>query len=800
MTLVKALCESPRLAGKEKQLEPLIDELKDSQKVQHLKNALASLEKRNMVNAAEKLADSAAAIILHEEIRLAQLEGILEGYSDDSSCALLIGEFVPLENDKLDNFIGAVADLNERNMLISAYKLIEKTEEIFAHDSWRVYQLAACCERFSCDAACDIFIDRFIPNMDKNILWEPFVDKLAEYDEKSVTAIMLFGNEFDEYIQEWDSSVAMAHRAVHEYGLQHLGTVEMGRDMPIEIGKGQAFFTVPDGTITIPPYQNKFETVEENMLNYKISYRHELGHHMWQSFVVNMHPDVFDYGEFGARFVSPLRNGAVVGVKGELREVRNFGDIMELVAKPELLQMLHNVVDDGRVDANNIMRYPYLADDYRENVLQLLARGVKLDEMGPEQEVDKLHEVAVVLEAVSQYATAGQLNGELPEFARERFLQCKEIIDSMEMGFGTDGTSSLNCAIRLYSLFEKEVEGLKLPAPIHNSKTSAHGSKLIVKKRKKGVPGKPGLNPDKKPFSEPGQAKAGKTEKPSGKRKTYDGYTEKGYTKDEHVIDEVPAKGEIVRPDEFQVQRIRSIFKKYAPRQGVLVRGLDEGEIDPELFQNFVDNLRVGIIDDMDYHSEVVYEERDVATAVLVDCSGSMEDVMKQVLEACGDLGTASEVLNDPLIVAGCTTGGSSGELVIMMKDIKEREIRSPGYSGGTPLGGPIRHMAHRMGEPGIKHKGFKQMFIITDGHANVGESPVEDAKKAVEENWKLHRIKTFAIGITGTDEASEGLEKSLERVFGFGRYLVVTERQIENGMLHVFFEKYYRKTVNKLR
>jgi hypothetical protein len=295
----------------------------------------------------------------------------------------------------------------------------------------------------------------------------------------------------------------------------------------------------------------------------------------------------------------------------------------------------------------------------------------------------------------------------------------------------------------------------------------------------------------------------------------YNGFNGEKFTRNEHVIEEIQADGEVVVPEQQDAIRVVRIFKRYAPKRGELVRGVEDGDVDAELLEEYLRELECGRVPERAFYSRVLYEERDVGFGGLVDLSGSTSQVRGAIIKAMNTLNTASETCNDPFIVGGFTTGREdSTEVYVAMKEAHEHGIRNSDLCGGTPIGGPIRHMCHKMKE-GMRNKGNLHMFVITDGDANVCRAPrplgkesngngvnipVVDAAMAVDEAWKKHRIRTSGIGIIYDESGRETMAGFLREIFGIGNYLIVTDKQVYAGSLDRYFEGFYRKTANKLR
>lgn len=783
--------------------------------------------------------------------------------------------------------------------------LLDNAAVILSHETGKISQLYECICMFDADQLLHGFMATFIKYIDENIYWPPCLNKLLSVENIDAITAIVQENELEKYAASWSESVVMYEQAEREYGLGRIPSLETGLNLNVVVWESEGYATEVEGGINIPPFEHTFETKGENFVQYLIGIFHELGHHKWGTFRINIDPQAFDYGAFGLEYASHWRNGdgnlEVIAKRLEAREgeertvrITSFEDIIKLVKYPLLLIFLHNVIDDGRVDANNIMEYPGLAGKYRRNTESLLEKRPRLEDVY----------LQTLLEAILQYAITGKTMGEIPAGLKERFQQAKYFIDRVECGPETNGTASLNSAMRIYLLLERELEDeikrmkeSEVPNPMRNSKTKVGGSgsspQLVRQKPKKGRRGRPGVNPlqfanpkeenrgegnqsggqekpkpgkgkpgsktgegedetDKEPGKKSGtqaggkedeesdegdgqpqpgnrgnvpkgaedeeedEPKVGNDEPGSGKKTfVYDGFNGEKYTRKEHVITEVRAEGAIVVPDMREVERVARIFKRYAPKRGELVRGLEEGDIDPELLRDYLRELRCGRIPERAFYSRVVYEERDVGFGGLVDLSGSTEKVREALIRAMNTLDTASETCRDPFIVGGFTTGqDGKGEIYVSMKEAHERGIRNSKLCGNTPIGGPIRHMCYKM-EGSMRTKGHKHMFVATDGGANVCRAPrplgkenggkgvdipVVDAAMAVEEAWKKYHIRCSGIGIIYHENEREIMVDLLRQIFGIGNYLTVTDKQVYAGTLDRYFEGFYRKVANRLR
>jgi len=711
----------------------------------------------------------------------------------------------------------------------------ENVLKLLTQPAWKSLQLFRSLEYLETDASCHLFSDEFFRHIEKKIYWRPFLDELSQYDEDSIISVLLFDDDLTEYIKKWDDSVVLAEEAIVKFGLEDLVKFASGSQLTVVVGDSDGFSTTITGKVYIPPFVDSFPDKKGNMRNYIVSSYHEIGHHRWKSFTVNMHADALDYDSLDAEFVEIEKgpNKAVVvrvhtvykrddeervmAVEQEEEvKVRSYGDLLELVKYPALLQFIHNVLDDRRIDRSNMEYFTGIAEEYQEDIDFLLE---KRPDVGDQKFRD-------ILEGMLQYAIAGKMKNEVPEKLRPLFEEVKKIVDAMELGMETDGTTSMNAALKVYRLLEPELDKIAARVKLideipedYRPNQPMNGENentpiLVVKKPTKKKRGEPGIDPmgfldlpieresgqgegggsgnrsrrpgeskeDSQDDKESKQGKDGEDEdrlgeKPKGKEDeeeyhAYDEFTGEKYSKGTQLVKEkvVTDTAQVVVPD-YLVKTVVSTFRRYAPKDGVMIRGVESGDIDPELAQDYLRNLEMGIVEEPLFHSDVIHERRSVATLVLLDVSGSMHgEKLDVTLQSGALIGQAAHVLNDPFLVLG-VSGGEPAD-VFIMKDVEDQHIRiAPEGGGATPLAAGIRHSTAKILT--IPNKKLRQMWVVTDADPNVGRSPVEDTKKAVEEG-RAKGLKIFGIVIADPREKQQN-EETFIKIFGAGNYLVTT-------------------------
>ncbi len=705
-------------------------------------------------------------------------------------------------------------------------------------DPFYSHQLARILPQLKGPAAREIFINKFFDYFDRNIVWKPFIREISKYDDASLIGMFEFDHEIDNYVKRFTPDVVTGDYARYELGLDHLIKFLSGKDLRAkENDDRNLFYTTADGDVFFPLFVDTFRAEDpsnkdqidiaraKNLRNWKISTLHEIGHHLWETFEINCHPEVLDYSAFGLDYMDYDKKDRKLivrktGEKDEHAEITELSGLCMLVDFPGLLNSLHNIIDDARCDLNNIKAFEGASGDYKEDIIELFQKKEKREKRTAlEGQVAKTVEgIEKLLDAVHEQvylSVIGKTTVTLPQEMAAQFDAIKAILDEPS----NTSTDSLNKAIRIYRLLEPEArkaaEAMKGMKPRHGGRpgslTFAKGIvKIVNKPPPKLMPGEGGVAI---PVKYTGGA-GGKQDKPQAGQSPggavdptqdqvlgtyhYDEYVDRGYKRKAHTVVEIKAgRKDVIEISQAEKDKLKRVFEQYAPRQGVLERFLEEGDVDDELFSEWFAAYRAGRIEERTYHYDVVYEERDVATAVMVDFSGSMREVLEFVLREARKLAEVTQILKDPLLVAGLNEGEHGTEFYVV-KDWHEKDIMLARYGGGaTPLAGPFRHLTTKMGKHGIKEKGLKQVFFFTDGDANVGEQPIEDAAMAIKEAWNKHRIKTFAIGIAMNEEHKKSIEQFLDKLVGKGNYLVLLTSEL--GRITVFFERYYRKIVNKL-
>ncbi len=198
-----------------------------------------------------------------------------------------------------------------------------------------------------------------------------------------------------------------------------------------------------------------------------------------------------------------------------------------------------------------------------------------------------------------------------------------------------------------------------------------------------------------------------------------------------------------------RIETVRRRFEALRPRRKWLSRQMEGGEIDLDACVRAVSDRRAGGEASERLYRDARNEERDLAVAVLFDCSRSTESAVEgrpviavarealialaHGLEACGDdvgLYAFSSLRKERVFVDVC----KSFEEPFGKKVDSRIAALKPGFY--TRLGAALRHVSFRLAErPNAK----KLLLVITDGKPNdldhyEGRFGIEDTRRAAME------------------------------------------------------------------
>ncbi len=252
----------------------------------------------------------------------------------------------------------------------------------------------------------------------------------------------------------------------------------------------------------------------------------------------------------------------------------------------------------------------------------------------------------------------------------------------------------------------------------------------------------------------------------------------------ENVGAEAPGGLQIDSNARRRIEAVRRQFEALRPRRKMLTRQFDGGEIDlDEYTRAAADRLACGDSDDRLYR-DTRNAERDLAVAVLFDCSRSTESAvggqsviavarealvaLAHGLHACGDsvaLYAFSSLRKERVFVDVCKTFDENFSARV---DARIAALK-PGFY--TRLGAAIRHVSFRLGE---RPNARKLLLIITDGKPNdldhyEGRYGVEDTRRATQEA-RLCGQSVFCVAIDAQTRAH------LPHLFGPAGFAVVSK------------------------
>ncbi len=708
-------------------------------------------------------------------------------------------------NDRIAYFLHSLSYLIEKNDN-AAHTIIkpENMLKLLASDtffSWEFYSMVT---EIKFNSVRQIFVDKFFEHFDEEVHWKPLIEEINSYNMESQLAMITGDAGIESYVRRFAEKAATCDYCSSRLGLPAYLAMLTGLELSAQIGdERNSFYTTPDGIVYYPAYVDHFGTKEENFLDFMISSIHECGHHLWNSFEINCNPSALNYRSMGLVYVEYSKDTGVLTVrqKGQRKKhhLRKLHELFQLFEFPKLLQSLHNILDDERVDRKNMETFAGIADDYAKNIKQWLTHKNNVsDSKKPES---KMAEFSLVLDAILEYAYFKKTDLKFSEAMEAKWKAIKKIIDKP----AEDGsTTSLNKSVLIYNILlddakeiAAEVAAMDVRTGRLNSVTYQKGNVSFVSEDDTNDSNGTGIGvTDGQVPVLNGNGSKGESNLPIF---AYDESTSDGKRKSQHRIIEIPVKGTPIRVSPSEKQRIFQIFSRYAPKQGVMVIGEEGDDIDEDRFNEWRSDLLAGRLRVPDYLSRLVYEKRNVATAVLIDLSRSMEPVLPNVLEATALLSEASMLLRDPLFVAGLSHSTDSQLTEFhMMKRFSDPTVSLASVCGGfTPLAGPMRHLTKIMtAAPEARAKKLKQVFVLTDAGANVGEEPLEDMRVAIASARNVYGINTFMVGFATDEKSKKIVTANMEKMVAPEHFLVLLNSQI--ARLSSFFESYYRKHVKR--
>ncbi len=500
--------------------------------------------------------------------------------------------------------------------------------------------------------------------------------ELAEYAKRdSANSIQILsesdqeGNRILEGLKKAVGRVAFFSEAASSYSLPKLLEWVAGRG--VHVSEGEWFAT--DGKeVFLPSKVDIYPTKEENMNAYRLGGAHEGWHIRYGTFRVNA--GEVEVGKIDARIEEKGKQKILfVRIKGEeaMIEIKHGGDLYLAFKNPSLAQWLHNILEDGRIDACGRRDYQAISEQRLEHKKMLL--GLRNAPRG-EGELS-------YLEAFCQLVCTGETNVPLSETMQGKLASLMEVVDAMKARPGYDATDSFNAMIEIYLKIVKDMpeieEMQEEDMPDEFSNSSGHAKNRIVyfqkTKPKESQPGKdknnenPAQESGKNDSKEPGGTSP-KTQKNDSSSEELAGYKPFGpydRLRDGNIernvewIFQNTLSTPVPRPDSRIVARIEKVLRALRPSGLHIERNQPFGVPDPALEEIHEGYEQMGILLPNDFYTRKGIVKRDISVLVLVDCSGSTgravrgnkteidieNDALLAFSEALNNLGDRHEIL-----------------------------------------------------------------------------------------------------------------------------------------------------------
>jgi hypothetical protein len=650
--------------------------------------------------------------------------------------------------------------------------------------------LLCCLEVLKNDNLAHLIVAAFEEYVDRRILWYPFVAKdVAPYVANDGMTMLLYmesDEKFRSYVERFENHAVTLLEAETRLGLSAMLRMFSGRPLFISPSPTSGFSTTQDGAVKLPQVYMVHDSKDANLESYKFSSLHEQSHHKYNSFTINLHPDVFDYAAIGLEFVRMGEDGKTLIIKkeGNEYEVSKTEHIIALCEKPGLLKHLWNVLDDRRVDTQHISSYPGHAPLYKRENDRILASDIR-------KEITD--DAAGMHEAFLQVMLCGKTKSPIPPEVNKKLEPVWELAGRQKLN-APDATDCFHIAIRMCKYFPDDLPENQEYKGGSGTKTTDVSDGQTVIEAPPEVGDKDGGG-EPKPKPEPGEGEEGKPSKDF----TYDASTPGGKIRAGWRVQEVPPQSwEPISVSPRLSSAINRVFRLFARTENGLVRPLDSGDPDIELLEEHERMEEAGMILPPDYYSGVDHTSRSVWLTLLLDLSASMgepndkDSKLGRALSAAKGIEDGAAMLKDDVLTLGF---GGHNPTQICIVGRPGKPIRAPiGLSGSTPLGGAIRH-AHARTEEARRAKAKKvaHMLVLTDGQPNVcpGEDPTYDSMKAVSDARKSG-IPVFGIIFVDNEEEEARYRETYNKIFGFGNYVVLRDAE----SLARILKKYYQKNL----
>lgn len=247
-----------------------------------------------------------------------------------------------------------------------------------------------------------------------------------------------------------------------------------------------------------------------------------------------------------------------------------------------------------------------------------------------------------------------------------------------------------------------------------------------------------------------------------------------------------------------RARRVQAIFERLKPDEAHRVKRLPDGDdIDIDLALEFLAEKRARRSPRVRFYSKPFTARRSLATAILIDLSGSTNEpagdgkIIDREKEAAFILAEGLKRLGDQFGIFGFTGTGRERCEFSVFKDFQEswadasrRRLFGAHPGSSTRIGAALRHCGWKLQQAPARRK---VTILITDGKPmDTGYEPANryaqyDVRMACEENQR-HDINTFCISTLANTRAD------LELMFPRKRYLIIEDMQELPDLLSRFY------------
>ena len=247
-----------------------------------------------------------------------------------------------------------------------------------------------------------------------------------------------------------------------------------------------------------------------------------------------------------------------------------------------------------------------------------------------------------------------------------------------------------------------------------------------------------------------------------------------------------------------RARRVQGIFERLKPDETHRIKRLPDGdEIDIDRALEYIAERRARISPKARFYSKPYTARRSLATAVLIDLSGSTNEpagdgkIIDREKEAAFILAEGLSRLGDLFGIFGFTGTGRERCEYHVFKDFEDdwaeatrRRLFAAHPGSSTRIGAALRHCGWKLRHAPARRR---LVVLITDGKPmDTGYEPSNryaqyDVRMACEENAR-HEINTFCISTLANTRAD------LELMFPRKRYLIIEDMQELPELLSRFY------------